>query len=218
LIFTIWTKYGHLTYAFNFDLFSAFACIPRSPSIFCLFDYNISLHTFEGFWGYCSIAFFQQVASVGNNIAIQIAAGSSLKVRQSQNANTGDIFVSFSFWLVCFLLSLDFLGWGFCSISMQAVYKYFHKDGDLTLQHFIIFFGAFELVLSQLPDIHSLRWVNALCTFSTIGFAATTIGVTIYDGRLVIILFALFIVLWLSLSHQNQSLQSSISIFFSMSL
>lgn len=78
---------------------------------------------------------------------------------------------------------------------MQAVYKYFHKDGALTLQHFIIFFGAFELVLSQLPDIHSLRWVNALCTFSTIGFAATTIGVTIYDGRLVILLFVLFIAL-----------------------
>ncbi|KAJ6306558.1 hypothetical protein OIU78_021801 [Salix suchowensis] len=32
-----------------------------------------------GFWGYWSIAFFQQVASLGNNIAIQIAAGSSLK-------------------------------------------------------------------------------------------------------------------------------------------
>ncbi|KAG8663345.1 GABA transporter 1 isoform X2 [Manihot esculenta] len=65
-----------------------------------------------GFWGYWSIAFFQQVASLGNNIAIQIAAGSSLK----------------------------------------------------------------------LPNIHSLRWVNALCTLSTIGFAGTTIGVTIYNG------------------------------------
>ncbi|KAL6210642.1 hypothetical protein ACLB2K_015874 [Fragaria x ananassa] len=96
-----------------------------------------------GFWGYWSIAFFQQVASIGNNIAIQIAAGSSLK----------------------------------------AVYKYYHKDGDLTLQHFVMFFGIFELFLSQLPDIHSLRWVNALCTFSTIGFAATTIGVTIYNGK-----------------------------------
>ncbi|PQP96757.1 GABA transporter 1 [Prunus yedoensis var. nudiflora] len=83
------------------------------------------------------------VASVGNNIAIHIAAGSSLK----------------------------------------AVYKYYDKDGGLTLQHFIIFFGAFELLLSQLPDIHSLRWVNALCTFSTIGFAGTTIGVTIYNGK-----------------------------------
>ncbi|KAJ6931246.1 GABA transporter 1-like isoform X1 [Populus alba x Populus x berolinensis] len=96
-----------------------------------------------GFWGYWSVAFFQQVASLGNNIAIQIAAGSSLK----------------------------------------AVYKHYHKEGTLTLQHFIIFFGAFELFLSQLPDIHSLRWVNALCTFSTIGFAGTTIGVTLYNGE-----------------------------------
>ncbi|KAL6214613.1 hypothetical protein ACLB2K_014045 [Fragaria x ananassa] len=65
----------------------------------------------------------------------------------------------------------------------HAVYKYYHKDGDLTLQHFVMFFGIFELFLSQLPDIHSLRWVNALCTFSTIGFAATTIGVIIYNGK-----------------------------------
>ncbi|XP_023762483.1 GABA transporter 1 [Lactuca sativa] len=96
-----------------------------------------------GNWGYWSIAFFQQVASLGNNIAIQIAAGSSLK----------------------------------------AVYKYYHEEGSLTLQHFIIFFGVFELVLSQLPNIHSLRWLNAVCSFSTIGFAATTIGVTIYNGK-----------------------------------
>ncbi|GKU86364.1 hypothetical protein SLEP1_g900 [Rubroshorea leprosula] len=105
--------------------------------------YRLLAKSIFGFRGYWSIAFFQQVASLGNNIAIQIAAGSSLK----------------------------------------AVYKYYHKDGSLTLQHFIIFFGAFELFLSQLPDIHSLRWVNALCTFSTIGFAGTTIGVTIYNGR-----------------------------------
>nr|GMD22231.1 GABA transporter 1-like [Ipomoea batatas] len=96
-----------------------------------------------GSWGFWSVAFFQQVASLGNNIAIQIAAGSSLK----------------------------------------AIYKYYHPDGSLTLQHFIVFFGAFELFLSQLPDIHSLRWVNALCTFSTIGFAGTTIGVSIYNGK-----------------------------------
>ncbi|KAK4847510.1 hypothetical protein QYF36_002723 [Acer negundo] len=105
--------------------------------------YKHLAHSIFGFWGYWSIAFFQQVASLGNNIAIQIAAGTSLK----------------------------------------AVYKYYYRDGSLTLQHFIVFFGAFELFLSQLPNIHSLRWVNALCTFSTIGFAATTIGVTIYNGN-----------------------------------
>ncbi|XP_057801059.1 GABA transporter 1-like isoform X2 [Salvia miltiorrhiza] len=86
---------------------------------------------------------FMQVASLGNNIAIQIAAGSSLK----------------------------------------AVYKHYDPDGGMTLQHFIIFFGAFELALSQFPDIHSLRWLNALCTLSTIGFASTVIGVTVYSGK-----------------------------------
>ncbi|PPR92082.1 hypothetical protein GOBAR_AA28591 [Gossypium barbadense] len=106
--------------------------------------YRLLADSIFGFWGYWSIAFFQQVASIGNNIAIQIAAGSSLK----------------------------------------AVYKHYHKHGTLTLQHFIIFFGAFELFLSQLPDIHSLRWVNGLCTLSTIGFACTTIGVTIYNGKM----------------------------------
>uniref|UniRef100_A0A0D9XJP9 Amino acid transporter transmembrane domain-containing protein n=1 Tax=Leersia perrieri TaxID=77586 RepID=A0A0D9XJP9_9ORYZ len=98
-----------------------------------------------GPWGYWYVSFFQQVASVGNNIAIQIAAGSSLK----------------------------------------AVYNHYHTadDGAMTLQQFIILFGAFELLLSQLPDIHSLRWVNAICTASTIGFAGTAIGVTLYDGH-----------------------------------
>ncbi|KAM3745441.1 hypothetical protein ACB098_06G127500 [Castanea mollissima] len=57
-----------------------------------------------------------------------------------------------------------------------------------------MFFGAFGLLLSQLPDIHSLRCVNALCTFSMIGSAATTIGVTIYDGGLVMFSFACCII------------------------
>ncbi|KVI12389.1 hypothetical protein Ccrd_009182 [Cynara cardunculus var. scolymus] len=40
-----------------------------------------------GKWGYWSIAFFQQVASLGNNIAIQIAAGSSLKKIDRRTVN-----------------------------------------------------------------------------------------------------------------------------------
>lgn len=105
--------------------------------------YRLLAKSIFGSLGYWSVTLFQQVASLGNNIAIHIAAGSSLK----------------------------------------AVYKYYHSNGTLTLQDFIIFFGIFELLLSQLPDIHSLRWVNALCTASTIGFAGTTIGATIYNGE-----------------------------------
>lgn len=97
-------------------------------------------------------------------------------------------------YFLLFISFLFFWGAGGVYIRTQAVYKYFREDGSLTLQHFIMFFGAFELVLSQLPDIHSLRWVNALCTFSTIGFAATTIGVTIYDGGFVMFSFACCII------------------------
>ena len=99
----------------------------------------------QGPSGYWYVSFFQQVASIGNNIAIQIAAGSSLK----------------------------------------AVYKHYYaaEDGAMTLQHFILLFGVLQLFLSQLPDIHSLRWVNATCTASTVGFAVTTIAVTIYEGK-----------------------------------
>ena len=108
-------------------------------------DDNKFLYFVEGPWGYWYVSFFQQVASIGNNIAIQIAAGSSLK----------------------------------------AVYKHYYsaEDGAMTLQHFILLFGAFELFLSQLPDIHSLRWVNATCTASTVGFAGTAIAATIYEGK-----------------------------------
>ncbi|KAJ4750633.1 Transmembrane amino acid transporter family protein [Rhynchospora pubera] len=105
--------------------------------------YRLLAHSIFGPCGYWFVALFQQIASIGNNIAIQIAAGSSLK----------------------------------------AVYKYYDNDGKLTLQDFIIFFGVFELILSQFPDIHSLRWFNGICTFSTVGFAATATGVTIYDGK-----------------------------------
>ncbi|MBA0632059.1 hypothetical protein Godav_000871 [Gossypium davidsonii] len=146
LIASLWRWNGkkHVTYRLLADsIFGQFLCIilPNHCYAICLTIFIFLV--LEGFWGYWSIAFFQQVASIGNNIAIQIAAGSSLK----------------------------------------AVYKHYHKHGTLTLQHFIIFFGAFELFLSQLPDIHSLRWVNGLCTLSTIGFACTTIGVTIYNGK-----------------------------------
>ncbi|KAM0891816.1 hypothetical protein ACQ4PT_026119 [Festuca glaucescens] len=109
-------------------------------------SYRLLAKSIFGPWGYWYVSFFQQVASVGNNVAIQIAAGTSLK----------------------------------------AVYMHYYPADDgaaVTLQHFILLFGAFEIFLSQLPDIHSLRWVNATCTASTIGFAVTAISVTLYEGH-----------------------------------
>jgi hypothetical protein len=50
-------------------------------------------------------------------------------------------------------------------------------------QHFILLFGAFEMFLSQPPDIHLLRWVNATCTTSTIGFAGSAIVFFLNRGK-----------------------------------
>lgn len=131
-------------------------------------NYRLLAQSIFGPWGYWYVSFFQQVASVGNNIAIQIAAGSSLK----------------------------------------AVYKHYHHTVDggggssaMTLQQFILVFGALELLLSQLPDIHSLRWVNAICTASTLGFAGTTIGVTIYDGNITLV--STYFFFWLLSAEQD---------------
>lgn len=72
----------------------------------------------EGFWGYWSIAFFQQVASLGNNIAIQIAAGSSLKVGQYRIPS--DLYCA-SFPLIFFSIRSRFVvGWGNAGFLFSA--------------------------------------------------------------------------------------------------
>lgn len=108
-------------------------------------DSFVNVCAASGPLGYWSTVVFQQVASIGNNITIQIVAGQSM-------------------W----------------EIYLQ--YKGEDASG-VTLQEFIIIFGAFELLLSQLPDIHSLRVVNLLCTGCTIAFTACVVGLSAKYGR-----------------------------------
>ncbi|MEW5315984.1 MAG: hypothetical protein WDW38_007378 [Sanguina aurantia] len=93
--------------------------------------------------GYWMVTFFQQIASLGNNVAVEIAAG----------------------------------------LAMQSIYMIYMPDGLMTLQHFIIIFAAFQLILSQLPDIHSLTYLNILCTVCTVGFAFTCLGLSVANGN-----------------------------------
>lgn len=65
---------------------------------------------------------------------------------------------------------------------MQSIYTLYQPSTNLTLQEFIIMFGALQLILSQLPNIHTLRHVNILATFCTIGFSATVVGLCIHNG------------------------------------
>ena len=77
---------------------------------------------------------------------------------------------------------------------MQSIYRLYHPectaaDGTLlqpcgiSLQAWIAIFGAVQLIISQLPDISSLRELNLFCTLCTILFAAGCLGMSIYDGE-----------------------------------
>ena len=64
----------------------------------------------------------------------------------------------------------------------QSIYTLYKPNGSMTLQDFIIIFGAAQLLLSQLPTIHSLRFVNVICTICTIGFTITCVAMSIKNG------------------------------------
>lgn len=67
-------------------------------------------------------------------------------------------------------------------LFVQSIYILYRPNGTMTLQDFIIIFGAVQLLLSQLPTIHSLRRVNFLCTLCTIGFTITCVAMSIKNG------------------------------------
>ena len=63
----------------------------------------------------------------------------------------------------------------------QIVYQTYRPGGSVSLQQFIIYFGIIELLLSQLPHIHSLRFLNYLCTFCTVVFSSIVVGMCIHN-------------------------------------
>ena len=77
---------------------------------------------------------------------------------------------------------------------MQGIYRLYHPectaaDGTLlqpcgiSLQAWIAIFGAAQLIISQLPDISSLRELNLFCTLCTVLFAIGCLGMSIYNGK-----------------------------------
>jgi hypothetical protein len=61
---------------------------------------------------------------------------------------------------------------------------YCYELNDLSLQAWIAVFGASQLILSQLPDISSLREINLVCTLCTVCFAIGCAAMSIYNGAL----------------------------------
>lgn len=67
--------------------------------------------------------------------------------------------------------------------SMKALNLSFDPESSITLQEWIIIFGAIQLVLSQFPTIHDLRMINVASTICTAGFAVTVTALSIYNGK-----------------------------------
>jgi len=68
---------------------------------------------------------------------------------------------------------------------MQALYITYNPDGDaFKLPYCIIVFGFFQFIMSQLPDLHSLRFINALSNVCTLLFSTIAIGMSIHNGML----------------------------------
>ncbi|KAL3148674.1 hypothetical protein ABBQ38_014090 [Trebouxia sp. C0009 RCD-2024] len=94
--------------------------------------------------GFYLSTFFQQLASLGNNLAVSIVAGQSIK----------------------------------------ALYKTYNPDGDAyKLPYCIITFGFFQFLMSQLPDLHSLRFLNCVSNVCTLTFSAIAVGMSIHTGH-----------------------------------
>ena len=80
-----------------------------------------------------------------------------------------------------------------CSLP-QGIYRLYHPEcagpaGEqlepcgISLQAWIAIFGAVQLIISQLPDISSLRELNLFCTACTVIFAIGCLGMSIYNGE-----------------------------------
>lgn len=66
---------------------------------------------------------------------------------------------------------------------LQALYITYNPEGDkFKLPYCIITFGFVQFLMSQLPDLHSLRFLNALSNFCTLTFSAIAVGMSIYTG------------------------------------
>ena len=69
--------------------------------------------------------------------------------------------------------------------AMQAIYVTYNPDGDvLKLPYCIILFGGFQFIMSQLPDMHSLRFMNAISNVMTLTFCAIAVGMSVHNGEM----------------------------------
>ena len=68
---------------------------------------------------------------------------------------------------------------------LQALYVTCNPDGDkFKLPYCILVFGFFQFVMSQLPDLHSLRFMGAVSNVCTLAFTTIAAGMSIHNGTI----------------------------------
>ncbi|KAI5059436.1 hypothetical protein GOP47_0025755 [Adiantum capillus-veneris] len=84
-------------------------------------------------------------------------------------------------YVMCYavVIALILLGGG----TLEGVFgTALSNGGHLRLYYYTATFGAFALVLSQLPSFHSLRFFNLLSMLLCLGFSICTVGASIIAG------------------------------------
>ncbi|KAK8960925.1 GABA transporter 1 [Platanthera guangdongensis] len=67
--------------------------------------------------------------------------------------------------------------------TMKSMYLIEKPEGTMKLYEFVVIFGAFMLVLAQLPSFHSLRHINLLSLILCLAYSACATGGSIYIGH-----------------------------------
>jgi Transmembrane amino acid transporter protein len=71
----------------------------------------------------------------------------------------------------------------FFLIDLQAIYLIANPEGTIKLYVFIIIFGAFSLLLGQMPSFHSLRHVNLISLVLCLAYSLCATAGSIYAGH-----------------------------------
>jgi hypothetical protein len=62
----------------------------------------------------------------------------------------------------------------------NCFHKYGHEADCKTSNYlFMVIFGIFEILLSQIPDFHELSWLSILAAVMSFGYASIGIGLSI---------------------------------------
>ncbi|XP_038974266.1 GABA transporter 1 [Phoenix dactylifera] len=67
--------------------------------------------------------------------------------------------------------------------TMKSIYLISRPNGMAKLYEFVVVFGAFMLILAQIPSFHSLRHINLVSLMLCLAYSAATTAGSIYAGH-----------------------------------